>query len=1194
MFGSILRFELGYQLRGPVFIAIFLIFGLLTFGGVTLDNVSIGGTGAVNVNSPYAAALNMLIWSLFGMIIPTAFLSSGILRDKGFVTEEMFGATPVNRRTFMLARFAGGYLVTMLAFAAVPIFFLLGSVMPWLDPESVGPFNPGQVFYIFALFGIPNMLIIGMILFSVANFTRSTIATYVALVGVLIVYFIGNALVNDPELARLMALLDPLGLQAFGEVTRYWTAFERNTQVPPLEGIMLENRLLWLAIGVGLLLLNVFFFPNGFSGSPVKRKSKTGTAEEPFIPTAVQLPTLTPAFTGGTSRYQFWRRTRFETMGVVRNIAFWVLLALGIFNSLGGLMNLSAIYGTPSYPITRIMVDVLLSTFSIVPLIIAIYYAAELVWRERSVKFSEIIDATPAPNWVFVLSKFLAMVLVLAALVITSMLTAVLVQLSMGYDNLELGQYALRLGVDFMAGFTILAVIAIFAQVFFNNRWAGMIAMLVYLIGTLVLFNLGFEDGLFIPGSIPGAPYSDMNGYGHYLGITAWWTLYWGFFGVFLIVLTYLLWSRGALESIGTRIAGLPGQFRGGAAIAGSLALIGFVATGAWIYNNTHIRNTYFTSEMGRDRAEAYERTWGEVDTARQPKITDVDVALDIFPSSRAYDVRIEYMLENKTDAPISEVHIDYAWGARLISQEMEGARLTTNDPTMNHYVFTTNRPMQPGERLAFTAEIQNRNPGFRNAGNQTTTNYNGTFIPSGESLPGIGINPGKFLANRQQRRQRGLPPQDRIPKLEDESQWSTNALRGDSDWVTFAATVSTEPDQIAMAPGYLEREWTENGRRYFRYVMDAPIQNFYSFLSARYEVAEDTWRDVDLQVLYHPEHGYNVERMMQSMKDSFDYFTEAFSAYQYRQMRILEFPAYATFAQSFPNTVPYSESIGFIADLRDKRNLDYVYYVTSHEMAHQWWGHQLSAANVQGVTMLIETFSQYAALMVMEQEYGEEHMRRFLKWELDSYLRGRGVEARAELPLYRVENQGYIHYRKGSLVMYALKDYVGEDVVNRSQSRMLNEWAYKSDPYPRSVDYLRILREEAGPEHDQLITDLFEKIMLWDMRVENATTTQNADGSWDVSLIIEARKLEANDQGAETEVSLDMMIDVGLFSENLRDVYEGTEHILSFGKQRIVSGTNEFTFTVAEQPQYAGIDPYNKLVDRNSDDNLRRVDVAE
>ena len=38
----------------------------------------------------------------------------------------------------------------------------------------------------------------------------------------------------------------------------------------------------------------------------------------------------------------------------------------------------------------------------------------------------------------------------------------------------------------------------------------------------------------------------------------------------------------------------------------------------------------------------------------------------------------------------------------------------------------------------------------------------------------------------------------------------AVNGLQGDADFIAFEATVSTEPDQIAISPGYLQREWTE------------------------------------------------------------------------------------------------------------------------------------------------------------------------------------------------------------------------------------------------------------------------------------------------------------------------------------------------------------------------------------------------
>src|ERR1700761_5447231 len=119
--------------------------------------------------------------------------------------------------------------------------------------------------------------------------------------------------------------------------------------------------------------------------------------------------------------------------------------------------------------------------------------------------------------------------------------------------------------------------------------------------------------------------------------------------------------------------------------------------------------------------------------------------------------------------------------------------------------------------------------------------------------------------------------------------------------------------------------------RRYFHYKMDSKILNFYSFLSARYLVKKEKWNDVNLEIYYQKGHEYNLDDMFNGMKKALSYYSANFSPYQHRQVRILEFPRYATFAQSFPNTIPFSEGIGFIADVHDtgSSGVDYPFNVT-------------------------------------------------------------------------------------------------------------------------------------------------------------------------------------------------------------------------------------------------------------------------
>ena len=391
--------------------------------------------------------------------------------------------------------------------------------------------------------------------------------------------------------------------------------------------------------------------------------------------------------------------------------------------------------------------------------------------------------------------------------------------------------------------------------------------------------------------------------------------------------------------------------------------------------------------------------------------------------------------------------------------------------------------------------------------------------------------------------------------------------------------------------PGYLVREWEEGNRRYFHYKMDEPIWPFVSYLSADYEVKSDKWNDVDLEVYY--KHEVNVDRMLEASKKSLDYFTENFSPYQYSQYRIFEFPRQrGIFAQSFPNTIPFSEAIGFVADIRDPADIDSVFYVTAHELAHQWWGHQVVGANVQGNAVLTETLSQYSALMVMEKEYGPAYMQRFLKDELDRYLSSRGSEVLEELPLMLVESQGYIHYRKGSLILYALKDYLGEETVNRLLSEFIDEWGFKGPPYPTTRNLLAKIREHTPAEYQSVVTDLFEKIVIFDLRAEDSFYTELGDGRYRVTINTSAAKFEADGEGEETEVAIDALLDIAVLGEE--DEETGVPQIILIERQRVNQNEQSFTFTVEERPVSVGIDPFNKMIDRSPDDNVKSIEVAE
>ena len=224
-----------------------------------------------------------------------------------------------------------------------------------------------------------------------------------------------------------------------------------------------------------------------------------------------------------------------------------------------------------------------------------------------------------------------------------------------------------------------------------------------------------------------------------------------------------------------------------------------------------------------------------------------------------------------------------------------------------------------------------------------------------------------------------------------------------------------------------------------------------------------------------------------------------------------------------------------------------------------------------------------------MEHEYGAGQMRKFLKYELDNYLRQRATERVKEQPLALNENQQYIHYNKASVILYALKDYIGEDTLNAVLAAFIKAKAFQDPPYTTSYEFLDQLRAGTDPKWASLIDDLFTKITFFDNRVTKATAKKRDDGKYDVTLELHAEKKYTDGIGKETAGKIDLPIDIGVFARGA-DGKEAHEKVLLLEKRQIADGDSTITVTVDSEPYEAGIDPYNKLVDRNSEDNRKRV----
>lgn len=1191
MFKAIASFELKYHLRAPLFYILLLVFFLITFAAVTTDGVQLGGAiGNVHRNSPFVIMQFLLVMTVFGVLTTTAFVANAVHRDFELGTDALFFSSPIKKWQYLAGRFAGSFSVATLVYIGVVGAIMIGSLMPWLEKERLGPFQLWPYVYAMLVMVIPNLLLAGAIFFSVAALTRSLMATWASAVGFIVATAVSSSILESKlENELLVGLLDPFGFGAFAIATRYWTVFQRNTQVLPLEGIYLYNRLFWTAISLAVLAFAFwkFDFALGTRKSAKKAKKEVKEDTEPIQRVAFALPKVSQSFGTASAWRQFFASVSLQAKTIVKSIPFAILLLLGVLNIWGNSTGIENFFGTTVYPTSGLMVEVIQGAFGIFAVLIAAFYAGDIVWRERNLKLHEVSDAMPIPTWAQWAAKLVALLGVLFATLLAGILTGMLIQLSKGYTNLEPLVYLKGVTFEVGAFLVLIAALAFIMQVLFNQKFVGFLGVMVYFILNRALPALDYEHRLYRFASTPPSTWSDMNGYGHFVSPTLLYNLYWTLFCAALLVVCHLLWVRGTETGFRTRLSIARQRFGKQAFAALVVLLVGFVSTGCYIYYNTNVLNSYRTSNQGEKLQAEIEKKYKKYERLLQPKITAVQANVDIVPERRAVTIQGTYQLRNKGNAPIPEVFVNFNPDTLTTFEvELEGATLKTDDRRFGYLIYKFAKPLQPGEETTMKYRTGFQAKGFVNGESNTQIVANGTFFNSSGYFPGLGYNASIEMQDRNDRRKHGLGPIERMKKPDDLQARMSNGL-GDSDWLSLDTTVSTSPDQIAIAPGYLQKEWTANGRRYFHYKTTSPILGFWSYLSAKYSVKRGEWKDasgnvIPIEIYYDAKHGYNVDRMIYGVQKSLDYFTKNFSPYQHKQVRILEFPRYASFAQSFPNTIPFSESIGFVADLRDKESIDYVFYVTAHEVAHQWWAHQVIGGNVQGSTMIVETMAQYSALMVMEKEYGRDKMQKFLRYELDRYLRGRGGELVAEMPLSLVENQQYIHYRKGSLVMYALRDYIGEDAVNRALAKFIRDKAFSEPPYTTAQELVKYFRAEAAPEHQEMITDLFERIVLYDLQAKEVSSTKRADGKWVVKMTVTSTKLRGDDKGEEKPVPVNDLIDIGVLGEK--------DKVLFVEKRRITKPTETFEVVVGEKPVKAGIDPMNKLIDRNPKDNTKSL----
>ncbi|MGA1342651.1 MAG: ABC transporter permease, partial [Hyphomonas sp.] len=762
MFASVSEFEARYQLRNPVLWVSFGIFFLLTFGAVTVDQIQIGDTSNIKQNSPYAIIQTVFVMSLFALFAVTAFVANGVTRDDDTGYGPILRATPLKKASYLYGRFTGAFIAAAIGFLAVPAAILTGCAMPWLDPETLGPTDLADYAFAYGVVALPTLFIFASMLFALATATRSMMGAYLGLIAIIVGWVVSGILLDQPGLQNAAALLDPSGFAALERQMEYWTAADRNARLPELTGTFLLNRAVWFAVALACLALAYGLYRPGTKSAKALKPEKARAGEAGPLAAAIQ-PGRKASFTAATARHQLWARAVFDIKAVITSPAFFVLLVIGLFNASGALWFANEFRNTSIEPVTRLMVGALQGAFGIIPIIVAAYYSGDLVWRDRERRMHEIIDATPLPDWAFVLPKILAIFLVLVSTALVGALAGIAVQAIKGYGDFELTGYLLWWVIPMTISAAQLAVLAVFFQAISPNKFIGWGLIVIYLISSLTLSSLGFQHNLYQFGGSPGVPLSAFNGMGHFWIARTWFDLYWGVFCIILVIAAYGLWRRGAEMRLMPRLRRFPRRMAGATGAVLGASFVAFAGLGGWIFYNTTLLNTYQSTLAAEALLADAEKALAQFEDMPGPTITHVTLDVDLRPRTRTATTRGSYEIVNRTGAPLERMIVVWPQDLTVEAFDPGAAKVEQEWPEFGATLWAFDQPMRPGETRTVSFSARFGRPGFTNSSGQWRVIGNGTFIDNFELTPVLGVSEGAWLNDRARRRKFGLDP-DRRP----------------------------------------------------------------------------------------------------------------------------------------------------------------------------------------------------------------------------------------------------------------------------------------------------------------------------------------------------------------------------------------------------------------------------------------------
>jgi ABC-2 type transport system permease protein len=1108
----VFKSELALHAKRPMTWILVLIMGLtiwgMSTGNVRIDSgdASVGGTKAW-ITSEFAIAftLSVTVFLFYTFFVAIA-AGMSVIQDDERKIGELLHATPLTPHEYVW----GKLLAVLAAFTGVLILqqlfsMLVYQVFPNAKADEIrGPFTLAAYVVPALAFGLPTIIFTALTSFAVGLRWRRPILVFVLPVAMILAaaFFLWDWSPTwlAPHWNKALMAIDPAGFRWLNETH---LKLDRgvefyNKSAIPFDALYVASRAALLGLGLALFVYAERHFAKTMRGelAPAEKRrlasAGIATASAATPPAATTRPLRDLEMTGRAPG--FWRGaievSRVELRELQNAPGLYLFIPLILLQTLGSTAVALGPFGTFLLATPGGIAVRMMNTLSLLVSFLLLFYTVESHQREVNTGLAPIFDATPVRTAAVLFGKSVANAVVGIGVLVGCFIGAAIVILVQGQVKLSIWPFVVTWALLLVPTFLLWTCFVTAVVAITRNRYV------TYGVGLATLALTGWFQ-------VRGK----MNWVFNW---NLWNAVRWSDMGTFQMDRTALVMNRLLVLTVAVFFVVLAVRFHGRrdadavriihrlrprALWGTALRLAPFAAVPLVLATILGVMvSRGGQSEVAKKKAHDYWKqnlaTWKD---APQPELVDIDVTLKLDPAKSHFATEGRFTLSNPHDAPLRRFALTGGYHWTEVKWSMNGKEYKPENRT-SLFAFTPEAPLAPGATVdvgfSFAGDFPkgiSKNGGsameFILPSGVVLTAFGPAFVPVVGYDESIGIEEDK---NRYETR---VYPDDFYVGR-------TEAAFGSGPGFTARIEVSGPESYRYNSIGVLESETVKDGVRTAVWKTDRKVRMF--------NVVAGKWAERKGQgtaIYYHPAHTYNIDELTLALDGARKYYSEWFREFPWKELKLSEFPAMATYAQGFATDITFSEGIGFLT--RQEKTGNAPFTVAAHEAAHQWWGNMLLPGKGPGGDLLSEGMSHFSTILLIEKVKGVSARIEFCKRIEENYGDSRQVDS--EKPMLKIDGSKpgdtTVTYDKMGWVVWMLLQQMGRENLLRGLHDF--QTAYDENPdHPVLQDFTAFLRPYAPDPaaYDAFVKQWFEEVVVPEYTLADAKKHGNA-GAFDVTV---------------------------------------------------------------------------------------------